>query len=311
MKHFKCNKVFLMVVMSVLLLTSCGFQKADEDFKDLTETEYIESSNTSQMSSKAETELLAIMKSKIGCEVENYIYVDMDHDGANELIATYCKEGYYQTWYCSSDGKLCELVHENDAFMEYAEIEVLDLGTETHVALNAYMSMGNNKNHSIIALKDKKIVSLIFNEYGSVYMTDKKDIVLSVEAYDGLYDPNIDGLIVHTWKNTYLFFDGSVYKEYGAIEISEEEYLEFQNAETIKEKIAEEMRESNTISLEYEYFKRSNGIMHIQCNVHRDSGEIQYGYYTVRYSDNILEDEIGEYNQGQMETNFSNLEVVY
>lgn len=71
------------------------------------------------------------------------------------------------------------------------------------------------------------------------------------------------------------------------------------------------MCDSNTISLEYKYFKRPNGIMHIQCNVYRDSGEIQYGYYTVRYSNNILEDEIGKYNQGQMETNFSNLEVVY
>lgn len=219
MKHLKCNQVFLIVVMSVLLVTSCGSKKTDGNFKDLTEIEYIEPSNNTQISDKTETELLAIMQTKIGCEVENYVYVDMDYDGVNELIATNCKNGYYQTWYCSSDGKRCELVHENEEFMEYIEIVVLDLGTETHIALNAYMSMGNNKNYSIIALKDKKIVSLISNEYGSVYITDREDIALSVEAYDGLYDPSIDGLIVHTWKNTYLFFDESVYKEYGAKEM--------------------------------------------------------------------------------------------
>lgn len=51
--------------------------------------------------------------------------------------------------------------------------------------------------------------------------------------------------------------------------------------------------------------------MHIQCNVYGDSGEIQYGYYTVRYEGNKLNTNLGEYTSGQMAASFSDLEVVY
>ena len=51
--------------------------------------------------------------------------------------------------------------------------------------------------------------------------------------------------------------------------------------------------------------------MHVQCNVQNDLGEIQYGYYTIKYYGDELEIDVGEYNPGQMEPNFSALEVEY
>lgn len=259
-----------------------------------------------------ELELLAITESNAGHTMDDYVYTDMDHDGLNELIGVYCDNmGLFQTWYCSSDGKTCVLVHQNDDGMDACEIELLDIGNETHVVLNAYRMMGTGKNHSIIALKNQKIVCYISNKYGYVSMVDNGDITLNVEAYDGVYDPDIGETISHTWKDTYLFFDGNAYKEYGATEIIEEDYLGYQNAQEIKDMIDDELRQSNTTFLEYKYFKRKNGIMHIQCNVYGDSGEIQYGYYTVGYNDNILDKNLGEYISGQMTPSFSDLEVVY
>ena len=101
-----------------------------------------------------------------------------------------------------------------------------------------------------------------------------------------------------------MFFDGDTYKEYGASEISEQEFLKYQNSQEIKCEIVSELRQSNTISLEFTYFKRKNGIMHIQCNVYGDSGEIRYGYYTVRYEGKKLNNNLGEYTLGQMATFF-------
>ena len=178
----------------------------------------------------SETELLAIMESSSNHKIENYVYTDMDHDGTNELIGVYSNEmGLYQTWYCSGDGKTCILVHQNNDGMDACEIELLDIGNETHVVLNAYRMLGTGKNYSIIAMRNKEIICLISNKYGYVSMRDSGDITLDVEAYDGMYDPSIGELSLHTWKDTYLFFDGDTYKEYGASEISEQEFLKYQN----------------------------------------------------------------------------------
>lgn len=270
--------------------------------------------STFQFESKSlsEAELLAITESIAKHSMENYVYTDMDHDGANELIGVYCGDmGLYQTWYCSSDGKTCALIHQNDDGMDACEIELLNIGDATHVVLNAYRVMGTGKNYSIIAMRNQEIVCLISNRYGYVSMTDGGDITLNVEAYDGMYDPSIGAMILHTWKNTYLFFDGNTYKEYGATEISEQEFLDYQNSQELKDQIEGELRQLNTTSLELSYFKRKNGIMHIQCNVYSDSGEIQYGYYTIRYNGNQLNKDLGEYNSGQIAYSFSDLKVVY
>lgn len=260
----------------------------------------------------SESELLTITETTAKHTMESYVYVDMDHNGTNELIGVYCDDkGLYQTWYCSSDGKICTLVHQNDDMMDACEIKLLDLGSETHVVLNTYRFAGTGKNFSIIALKNQEIICLISNEYGYVSMSSDGDIMLNVEAYDGMYDPVIGGLMLHTWKDTYLFFDGNTYKEYGATKISENIFLSYQNSQEIKNKIITELQQSDTTSLEFVYYKRKNGIIHIQCNVHSNLGEIKYGYYTVKYKDNELSIDLGEYNQGQMSSSFSNLEVIY
>lgn len=260
----------------------------------------------------SEAELLAIMESSSNHKIENYVYIDMDHDGDNELIGVYKDEtGLYQTWYCSSDGKTCVLVHQNNDGMGACEIELLDLGSETHVVLNAYRMMGTGKNYSILALRNQEIICVISNRYGYVSMEDDGKITLNVEAYDGMYDPSIGALILHTWKNTYLFFDGNEYKEYGATEISENEFMGYKNSQELKNKIEEELQQPDTSVLELQYFKRDNGIMHIQCNAYSNSGAIQYGYYTIAYSGKELSTDLGEYNSGQMAPSFSDLEVVY
>lgn len=260
----------------------------------------------------SEEELLAMAQTAAGHPFENYVYVDMNHDGAKELIGVYPDNmGFYQTWYCSSDGGTCLLVHQNDEGMDACAIELLNLTDETHVVINAYRMMGPGKNYSIITLEDQNISCLASNKYGYVCMTENGDIILDVEAYDSMYDPAGGGMIGHTWKDTYLYFDGETYREYGAAEITETEYLRYENAQDIQDTIADELKQPDTTKLEYSYFRRKNNILHIQCNVYNRFGSIQYGYYTVRFSGDILDGQSREYTSGRMASSFSDWEVIY
>lgn len=172
-------------------------------------------------------------------------------------------------------------------------------------------SIGTRKNYSIIALESQKAHCLLADRYGYVRMTGEGDITLDVEDYDSMYDSASGILVGHTWKDTYLFYDKNTYKEYGAVQISEEEYAQYKNAQLIRNKIAYDLNQPDTVSLQYSYFVRANGIMHIQCDVYDRYGDIYYGYYTVRYENNVLDKELGQYHDGCMAPAFSNLEVVF
>ena len=233
-----------------------------------------------------ETKLLAIMQHAAGCEMETWAYVDMDDDGSEELIGVCREDGSwcYQTWYCSSDGETCMQVHENNQGMDACRIELLEF--------------------------DNDISCLLSNKYGYVYMTEEGDIILDVEAYDAMYDVDF-GFSGHTWKDTYLYYDGKTYREYGATSLTEDEFLQYENAELLKDMIAGQLTQDDTEMLEYFYLLRKNNILHIQCNVYNSYGSVNYGYYTVRLSGNVLDEQLGEYTEGRMASSFSDLEVTY
>ena len=262
----------------------------------------------------AEQELLAILESNAGHSMDEYVFVDMDHDGTKEIVGVYADQSHkLQLWYCSSDGSRCSLVSSQDE-LDYYFLDVLEAGSETHVALNISLMVGTNRGFVIVRL-DNKNPTLIQSRGGGAYydgairMTDEGDVAVTVEDYDGsLYQGMLLG---HTWKDTFLFFDGNAYKEYGAIQLLEDEYLQFQNAQTIKEAIAAEVTQSDTSYLEFSYFFRANGIIHIQCNNHKTNGDIDYLYYTVRYTGAELNPDIGTSNWGQMYPSMSPFEAVF
>lgn len=142
------------------------------------------------------------------------------------------------------------------------------------------------------------------------------------EGYDGMYDPAI-GYMLHSYKETYLYWAGASYKEYGATQISESEFMNFANAAEIKEAAvrAAESMGNGTEELSFSYFVRPNGILHIQCDRTSPEGYIYYGYFTLEYKGDTIKgeivpeygfgNEIGKYTDGQMQPFFSNLEVTY
>lgn len=259
--------------------------------------------------------------------MDKHVYVDMDHDGAREIIGVYADErGVYHTWYCGAGrGGIYEsavsfvndyeieakLVHVNGESMDDVFIELLEHGSETHVAINACRWVGTSKNYTILALRGGDIECVLSNQYGYVSMNYRGDITLNVEAYDGMYDAAIDAYILHTWKDTYLYYDDNTYNEYGARLIAEAEFLGFGNAAGVMSQITAEQEKADVAGVSYAYYVRSNGIAHIQCEAFLNSGDIVYGYYTVRYADGIITADAPVFYEGQMAPYFSSLHVTY
>ncbi len=263
-----------------------------------------------------EKTLLDIMQDTCGSPMEAYCYVDMDNDGKDELIGTYLNEDFlYSTWYCSSDGQTCLEVHTNSTYYEGGcSIWPISLANETHVAINAYNWFGDDKNFSILSLRDSEIETIVSDVWGNVYVNEAGDILLGIEAYDAFYDAKYDFFIWHSWKDTYLYYDGNTYKQYGATLITEEDFLQFENAAEVLAFI----RGGNTyynvddmVKLELSYWIRKNGILHIQCAQYDSNNNIYFSYYTMRYQDNVITVDYEDCREGQMAESFTFIEATY
>lgn len=99
--------------------------------------------------------------------------------------------------------------------------------------------------------------------------------------------------------------------QYGYVYMTEDEFLQYENAELLKDMIRGQLTQDDTEMLEYFYLLRKNNILHIQCDVYNSYGSVNYGYYTVRLSGNVLDEQLGEYTEGRMALFFSDLEVTY
>lgn len=264
--------------------------------------------------SLTEEALIEIMQKACGSDLQTYLYLDMDNDGQKELLGTFAPDNMsaFQTWFASSDGTICKEVLRSSMTFDECAMEAIPLEHETHVAVNTYNLMGTSKFHSILALQNSEIICLDENSFGYIGADDNGNIFLSIEDYDGMYDPDIQVYMTHTWKRTYLTYDKTqkTYKEYTAKQISEEEFLKLKNAKECLETIRAEHTKENTKEIQFSFFIRKNGILHVQCNEYDTAGFIYYSYYTMQYQGDTILDAPGEQNDGQMSESFSQFEAV-
>ncbi len=257
--------------------------------------------------------LSKLLEEKAGGVAESSLYADVDYDGTRELFAVIAADNVYQIWYCSSDGTICEKVQETVGFFDAAEITGIYNGQvkETHIIINVYNMMGTNKQFSILALREGKVSCLVPWNYGTAGMDAEGNPCMTVEAYDGCYDAVSEMWLMHTWKQTWLFYDkaANTYKEIPAKKIDEEEFLQFVNAAEYLEQIRTKEMTEDTAEITYEYFWRKNGILHVQCFATDLIGNIAAKYYTLR----VVEDTIISWEEwptdGIMQERLSGLEA--
>lgn len=255
-------------------------------------------------------QMFYLMDGIVDQEMDCVDFYDLDLDGADEMIGyTGEDEECYKVWFCSSDGKNCSLAFETPGGTTSCFPELLEMGDEIQLVLNTRNAGASY--FSILALRENRLVCLAENRSGYVYMNDEGDILLEMEANNARYDAATDILDGETYANTFLFFDGNGFKEYGASPLSEKEFLSYKNAADLRAQVEEFIRTPITASIEYLYYERKNGIVQIQCNVTNLEGSIDYWYFSFRLSGNELSTDLVEYVNGQIEPSLSDLEVVY
>lgn len=173
------------------------------------------------------------------------------------------------------------------------------------MALNAYNTMGTDKRFSILALHGDAPEALVSNQNGNVRQNEAGDILLSVEDYDGMFDG--ENWSLHTFKESYLYYEDGTYKEYGAVVLSDEDFMQYDNAEEV---LADIQEQNGSDKIVFSYFLRGNEILHIQCEL-EEAGLTRYFYYTMNIDGKRLWGDEDNYHDGNMQTSFSELEITY
>ncbi len=262
---------------------------------------------STQNAGLTEEDLVKLLEDTCGAKLETYVYEDLDMDGAKELLGAFAKDYMYETWYCSSDGKICKKVLSDTIQFDACQIDLIKHENAIHAAVNTYNLIGNYKTFAILALQNGGITCLAANENGYAGMDQADNPCVTIEGYDGFLDTTIGQTVGHTWKTTYITFDekSNAYLEIPAKPISEAEFLLFTNGKDALDAIKKSTRSATPPKTEYTFFKRSNGFVHVQCSEYDASGGIAFYYFTLSYEGNTFTDIPIESRDGIMSEQFT------
>lgn len=247
-------------------------------------------SEAMQNTGLTEEDLVKLLEDTCGTKLEAYAYEDFDMDGTKELLGAFAKNYMYETWYCSSDGKICKKVLSDTIQFDACQIDLIKHENAIHAAVNTYNLIGNYKTFAILALQNGEITCLAANQNGYAGMDQADNLCVTIEGYDGFLDATIGQTLGHTWKTTYITFDekSNTYLEIPAKPISEAEFLSFTNGKEALDAIKKLTQSATPAKTEYTFFKRSNGFVHVQCAEYDTANNIAFYYFTLSYEGNTF-----------------------
>ena len=147
----------------------------------------------------------------------------------------------------------------------------------------------------------------MFSEHGC-------NVYLAAEIKKHVSTPvaTVGGTIGLGETQSYLFYRDGTYGEYGAVELTEEEFNALQGAQDLMAGIEHALRFKEAERMECRYFLRANGILQIQCDLHAAEGGVEYGFFTARCQDGAVDPApMGSFVGGQLESPLTSLDVVY
>lgn len=233
--------------------------------------------NTAQSSAaaKSESELKSQIETASGYTVQDYLYVDMDGDGAKEMIAGFFDADYLaEFWYCSSDGQECYWLDVNTGELPYFSMNYIAYDTESHVIINTYPESGSGY-YTIVSKKGPDLYALCEKNWGNVYQVGQ-EITVTVDNRDAYYDASMGWENGHAFEETYIYYDGEAYHEYPAIELTEAEFYSYQDADLYPGIGFTPPSELELLK----FYMRENGYVYYQFGVkNTETQNVNYFYY--------------------------------
>ena len=254
------------------------------------------------------SEMIENVKSCTEYEMGAYLYGDIEEDNEKELLAAYLDESVGQWKIMRLENETAEPVEFHSVqlpmYLDKCDLGLIGLKDKIHYVINLYPSMGLGSG-SLIVEETETGVKEVLNIGNMYWQSESGDVVLQSAYYGAyVYKPTFE-MTGRTWRYSYLTYDeeSQQYKEYVANEITEEEFLTYEGATECLDGIR------NTYAgyeVKYTFFKRNNGIMHVQCEYENEE-YIFFDNYTVHYEDNIITN-VDEKNEGTISRNCTSLE---
>ena len=231
---------------------------------------------------------------------------DFDHDDLADLaVCTRGGDGTVTLWLLSGDGRTVKV---SESGREMAELGISPTDAGDHLIFNTYNTAGSSTAFEIWELGFEEPV-LMAEGSGNAYSEEGKLRVV-VEDYDGMFMQDA-GLAVHTWKNAYLGFEDMDYVEYGAVQLSEEEFLALGNAGRIRDILKNEEKEQGAAATSFAYFYRANDIVEIQTFSQMESGDRYFRITTLPCEGDSLDLEKRVTGDGLVRESYTSLPKEY
>ncbi|MCR4655397.1 MAG: hypothetical protein K5770_04110 [Lachnospiraceae bacterium] len=220
---------------------------------------------------------------------------DFDGDGTKEAFAITGEslddfeeldiaEG--AVWFAGSDG--CVKLIDSDGMGTSISDRIMTLGDTKYVLFDNVYATGIQT--FAWSVSDGNAVEAAFSGAGEILPDEDGEDVFEImdSSYDSIYDPEIDGLLGHTWKHYYFFYnkeDDSVY-EYGGTEIDKDKAEELCGMDIVGEFLPEDDRLDSL-------FLRGNGLV-VMNYEHEENEEIYYFHIIYDFVGGTFIDDTGE-----------------
>lgn len=204
--------------------------------------------------------------------VIDFLYDDYNKDGHYEAFVLTGEETE-KLWYMSSDG--CEIVKEDLGENANSKADILTFQVKDYLLL--HREKNGKKNTLVYSIdNDNQVVEINISEKGYLHQNQEGELVLQVTGKENAVSQNEKEFCC----DYYLYYAlDEGFKEYGAIPIAEEQFLEFEGAREILDKIYQECAD---YEVECSFLYRSNHYIDINITLKKD-GAFEYKHTTVGY----------------------------
>ncbi len=297
------NKKILWLITIVLLATSCNISNHNESAID----ENVLDENATQFEIFYEEDLKGQLKRLVQEKTEQPVFAFYDYIGSKEedsyayIFTGEMVEEFGDTmfqgalWYANGEDSIL-LMDE----IETSTFEPIIIEENNHLLLNVGSDLPGSAKSYIWAVNDHK-PQLVFEASGSCFIDN--GLLASVKSF---ISNSAGGRI---WQRYYLYWDHNKqsYQYYDVKEITEEEFLSYENAQTARDEVEIAIKEDIKQSLhradlnvgshfDYNYFKCGNGIIYVNYIITTDSDTLYYYSILMERNGIVVLDERQHYD---------------
>ncbi len=216
----------------------------------------------------------------------DFVADDYDLDGSYEAFAVLGEFNGFEIagdiYFVTDEG--VEKINGEKYYLDYDRYPVFDLGDRKLYRVWHVFTTG--KSAYVYGVKDGKWYEHEISQRGQdlerMGLSDNFTIVNGSD-YDSGYFADDNSTSGHTWKTYYLYWNGEEFREYGGIEITEEQFLKCEGAQHILD-LAEE-NDCFVSNILY----RGNGLINVNLTDRDFYGNENYYYFSLILDDGKLE----------------------